>query len=568
MLGTVGARTHFSEPQELSYLKPSGANMPAPIALFAFNRPLHLTRTLVALAANELANQSDIFIFCDGPRNLQESSLCAEVVNVANNAKGFQSVTVQQQEHNKGLAPSIIEGVSQVLATHKQVIVLEDDLITSPYFLRYMNDGLTVYANNPKVASIHGWCFPHTVADPPQTFLLRGADCWGWATWERAWDVFEPDANKLLDELQKQSLINEFDLEGSYAYSSMLAQAAKGEISSWAIRWHASVFLADMYTLHPGQSLVHNIGLDNSGTHCSATHVFDTMLSKSCPALQEQPIAGNTIMQHAQKQMYLHASSHNQQKTEINSPWQGDYPDWESATAACGEGYSSDAIFERVEAAALAVKKGQALWERDSVLFYHEEYSWPLVAGLMTIAVQHKGSLHVLDFGGALGSTYQQNKRILQLIPDVSWHIVEQPHVVDCGKQKFTSKRCTFHETMKECFAQVPINVVLFSSVLQYMAEPYAVLQEALDMQPAAILIDRTSFLRGREKITVQHVPEEIYPAKYPCWWLNRNRVASMLANSYTCLPDYKSPVDPPGFYGFLAIKKETYAQAYTTEVL
>lgn len=555
--------------------------MLTPIALFAFNRPKHFKRTLAALTANELANESDLYIFCDGPRNVEESKLCAQVTKIAHGATGFKNVTVYQQRKNRGLAPSIIEGVTSMVAAHGQVIVLEDDLITSPYFLRYMNDGLTVYANSPKVASIHGWCFPHMIPNTPQTFFLHGADCWGWATWKRAWDIFEPDANKLLAELKQKNLIEEFDLEGSYRYSTMLKQAARGEISSWAVRWHASTFLADMYTLYPGHSLVHNIGMDNSGTHCTATYLLNTATINNPVLVLEQPVATNKIMRQVQNRTYKQLSEHkdNNLKSVLKScippillhavkknfikpaenliNWKGDYPDWQSACAACGEGYSSDAIFERVKMAALAVQNGEALWERDSVLFYHEEYSWPLIAGLMAVAAKHKGSLHVLDFGGALGSTYQQNKQILNLLSDVSWHIVEQPHVVACGKQKFTSKRCMFHATMKECFAAAPINVILFSSVLQYMPEPYALLQEALDSHPDAILIDRTPFLPNSDRITVQHVPETIYPAKYPCWWLNRSFVASMFTGSHTCFPDYKSSVDPSGFYGFLSIKKE-----------
>ena len=568
--------------------------MPAPIALFAFNRPDHLARTLTALAANELASESDLYIFRDGPRNEQESSLCAEVAQVAHGATGFKSVTVHKQEKNRGLASSIIEGVTNMVAAHGHVIVLEDDLVTSPYFLRYMNDGLTVYADNPKVASIHGWCFPHTGA-LPETFFLRGTDCLGWATWKRAWNFFEAEAGRLRKELNKKGLVDSFNCNNAFDYVEMLQSVEKGKVSSWAVRWRATAYLNDMYTLHPGSSLVQHMGGDGSGSNAGVTDIFDVPLSLNPIEVHPQPVVEDERIRvmdmlfhsrfncapcslsqrivrkvlssplvHKNKEMiidwlppalYRFLAKLKEKRSEPPSPWQGDYPDWKSACAACDEGYSSDAIFERVKAAALAVQNGQALWERDSVLFYKEEYSWPLVAGLMAVAAKHKGNLHVLDFGGALGSTFQQNKRILELLPSVSWHIVEQPHVVESGKQQFTTATCIFHENMNDCFANAPINVVLFSGVLQYMPEPYALLQEALDNKPDAILIDRTPFLPDSDKITVQHVPEAIYPAQYPCWWLNRSHIASMLANSYTCLPDYESPVDPNGFYGFLAIK-------------
>lgn len=558
--------------------------MRAPIILFAFNRPQHLQKTLEALAANEMAGESDLYIFCDGPRHAQDEALCLEVRKIADGATGFKSVTVKKQSDNLGLAPSVIAGVTQLVNKEGRVIVMEDDLVTSPYFLRYMNDGLNLYANNPKVASIHGWCFPHNVPAPPETFFLRGADCWGWATWKRAWDLFESDAGLLLDKLKANQLIHEFNLDGTYSYTDMLQQVFDGTVSSWAVRWHASVYLADCYTLYPGRTLVHNIGLDDSGTHCSTTGLFDSLVSlQPCP-VNEIPVRVEPQMLKALVTLFSKNSKHGsksfmkklkkslkkrlgffskEEKKEAPKrdvlEWAGEYADWESALSACGEGYSSDLIFERVANAAHAVYKGDALWERDSVLFYNEEYSWPFVASLMSVAAQHNGHLHVLDFGGALGSTYYQNKRFLNALPDISWHIVEQPHIVDYGQKHFPSGLCKFHASMAECLKKNDINVILFSSVLQYMSEPYALLQEAIDIGPSAIIIDRTPFLPNQEKITVQHVPEEIYPATYPCWWLNRNHVESLLAKSYSCFPDYPSPVDPSGFYGFLAIKRKDH---------
>lgn len=562
--------------------------MPAPILLFAFNRPEHLKKTLAALAANELASASDLFIICDGPRHDQDIPLCAAVQKTADKAAGFKSVNVSKKTKNCGLASSVIAGVTEIVNEKGRAIVMEDDLVTSPYFLRYMNDGLELYADNPKVASIHGWCFPHGVPQPPETFFLRGADCWGWATWKRAWDIFEADAAKLLKELQERQLVHNFDLDGSYSYSGMLRQVIDGSVSSWAVRWHASSFLADKYTLYPGRPLVQNIGLDNSGTHCGTTTIFEDRLSQKPVAVSEIAVGVDHTMRSALVDFFRPSkpsgggkeSGFKKLRKKIRKclpsflrggrkkdsekkgqvlEWEGDYPDWQSACEVCGDGYSNDEIFARVTRAAWAVHNQEALWDRDSVLFHHEEYSWALVAGLMAAAVQNNGRLHVLDFGGALGSTFHQNKRFLNLAREVVWHIVEQPHVVDYGQANFTDGQCKFHHTMADCLRNNPINVILFSSVLQYMPDPYALLQEAVDSRPQAIIIDRTPFLPGRDQITVQRVPEDIYPAAYPCWRLNRARVGGILAGDYTCFPDYPSPVDPSGFYGFLALKKEAH---------
>ena len=150
--------------------------MYAPVCVFAFNRPGHLRQTLDALAANEAAAESDVFIFCDGPRNDREKARTDASREVARSASGFKSLTVNARDCNRGLAASIISGVTRIVAKYGTAIVLEDDLVTSPYFLRYMNDGLRVYAASPEVASIHGWCFPHFLPEAPETFLLRGAE--------------------------------------------------------------------------------------------------------------------------------------------------------------------------------------------------------------------------------------------------------------------------------------------------------------------------------------------------------------------------------------------------------
>ena len=171
-------------------MEPMGDQQPAqgnlaPIALFCFRRPAHLARVLEALQANTLASASILYLFCDGPRGPQDQLEVDEVRRVARAASGFAKVEVRCLEVNQGLAQSIISGVSEVLKRHGRVIVLEDDLVTSPYFLTFMNEALEKYEDTETVASIHGYLFP-VLEHLPETFFIRGADCWGWATWSRA----------------------------------------------------------------------------------------------------------------------------------------------------------------------------------------------------------------------------------------------------------------------------------------------------------------------------------------------------------------------------------------------
>jgi hypothetical protein len=219
------------------------------------------------LKANPLAAQSDLFVFSDGPKNADAAAGVAQVRELLKGLTGFRSVTVAERERNFGLAASIISGVTDIVSRHGAVIVLEDDLVTSPHFLRYMNDALELYRDREEVASIHGYIYPVEGA-LPETFFLRGADCWGWATWKRAWELFEPDGAKLLARLRDGKLTKAFDRDGSYEYTRMLEDQISGRNDSWAVRWYASAFLADRLTLYPGRSLVQNIGMDALGTHC------------------------------------------------------------------------------------------------------------------------------------------------------------------------------------------------------------------------------------------------------------------------------------------------------------
>jgi hypothetical protein len=244
-----------------------------------------------ALARNTLASQSELYVFLDGPKSTADTSLVSAVREQVSYISGFRSVTVKENNTNLGLSESVSRGVTQILDSYEQVIVLEDDMITSPYFLEYMNDGLAVYRQDANVASIHG--FMYKISNLPETFFMKGADCWGWATWKRAWAHYQSDGQSLLNQLQSAGLEEAFNLDGAAPYSAMLADQIAGRNDSWAIRWHASAFLGGMFTLHPGKSFVRNIGLDASGTHCGCSAAFDTELTKGYTGLERVEIAEN-----------------------------------------------------------------------------------------------------------------------------------------------------------------------------------------------------------------------------------------------------------------------------------
>jgi putative methyltransferase (TIGR04325 family) len=220
--------------------------------------------------------------------------------------------------------------------------------------------------------------------------------------------------------------------------------------------------------------------------------------------------------------------------------WHGNYSSWDEALKK-SSGYSSQNILEKVKDSALKVKNGIAVYERDSLLFDHFEYSFPLLSGLLWIAGQKNGKLNVLDFGGSLGSTYFQNKSFLDTLAEVNWCIVEQPEVVKTGIENFENQRLHFFYSIDECLKTFDIHVVLLSSVLQYLENPYRFLDEILSQTPEYIIIDRTPFIKGNDRITIQTVNPKIYNGSYPCWFFNENNFVSFLLPAYKMIIEFSA---------------------------
>ena len=218
--------------------------------------------------------------------------------------------------------------------------------------------------------------------------------------------------------------------------------------------------------------------------------------------------------------------------------WKGSYSTWEEAKKV-SIGYDSKEILQKVRASLLKVKNKEAVFERDSVIFDKIQYSWPLLAGLMYACVKSKGELRVLDFGGSLGSTYFQNKKFLDEIEEVSWSIVEQKHFVDVGKKDFKDSRLKFYYDIETCKKEQNPNILVLSSVLQYIEKPYELMKSILKNSFDFILIDRTPFAKKRQ-IRLQMVPPQIYDASYPCWFFEENELLHFLKDQgYVVIEEY-----------------------------
>lgn len=251
----------------------------APIALFVYNRPDHMRRTLSYLQKNELAAESRLFIFSDGAKTDADEDKVAQIRQQAKQVTGFKSVKVIERKTNVGLANSIISGVTQLVNDYGKVIVFEDDLLSSPYTLQYFNEALDRYANQPEVMHIGAYMYDLKAANLPQTFFYRAATSWGWATWTRAWKNFEPNVDVLMQQFNKAK-IHEFSIEGTMNFWKQMLQFKAGKNNSWAIRWYASIFLKHGLTLNPSHSLIQNIGHDGTGVHSNNEDIYQVNISR------------------------------------------------------------------------------------------------------------------------------------------------------------------------------------------------------------------------------------------------------------------------------------------------
>lgn len=260
---------------------------PAPVCLFAFNRPDHTRRTLSALARSPLAKSTAVTVFVDGPRSDDEVPLVDQVAATVAAQKGFADLTIHRRDRNAGLAKSIEEGVSQMMNAYGRSIILEDDILTSPAFLHYMNLALDRYRNEPGVWHIAG--FNENIADNrgvSGSALWRFMSCWGWATWADRWAHYKRDPDRLIQQFSDEDIAR-FNLDGANDFWSQVLANQSGEMNTWAVFWYATIFQHGGLCLSPHYSYVENIGFDGSGSHgvVNRSYALDSLNQDTAPVL-------------------------------------------------------------------------------------------------------------------------------------------------------------------------------------------------------------------------------------------------------------------------------------------
>lgn len=275
----------------------------APIVLFAYNRPWHTRQTIEALRRNIFADQSELFIYSDGAKNIKDEQRVRQVRDYLTTIKGFRKVEIIEREKNWGLANNIIDGVTQIVNEFGKIIVLEDDILTSPHFLKFINEALNIYEDKERVMHISGYLFPINAKDLPDAFFLKFTSCWGWATWKRAWSFFKRKPEEQINILNENE-IKDFNFSNSFNYWSHLVLNYKSKIYTWAIFWYLNVYLNNGLSLYPNESLTRNIGTDGTGEHFSInTNKFDVKISEKTnwifpDKIEENQIARRALMEY------------------------------------------------------------------------------------------------------------------------------------------------------------------------------------------------------------------------------------------------------------------------------
>lgn len=562
--------------------------MLAPIVLFVYNRPWHTQQTVEALQRCELAAESDLYIFADGFKadiTEEQKSKISEVRKYIHAIDGFRSVTIEESKTNKGLANSVISGITKVIEKHGKVIVVEDDIVVHPFFLRFMNDVLECYREDKRIFTIGATSLDINIPTTYEhdIFIAPRVESWGWGTWHDRWITanWDTDTYPIVKHPTKKRIRQL--CKGGNDFWPMLQGQASHQIDSWAVRWQYNMAQQRKYCIYPTSSLVKNIGLDGTGVNCGETNIalLPNYNSKYYNFIFNKDIKPNQNINKEYENYYQAESRASFMKRFIKHPligkairkirkflltsenekmvfgFFGDYSSFEEVSALCN-GYSANNIIEATLSSTLKVKNGEAIFERDSFIFDKIQYSYPLLACLFKVAVEHNNKLRVLDFGGALGSHYYQNKEFLQPIHIEQWTVVEQLAYVNLGNEKIADGILDFAYNIEDV---KNANILLSSSTLQYMEEPYLWAKKFIDSGIDYILLDRIQFnAEKRDRLTLQTVPPEIYNAQYPSWFLIEEKLIEIMREKYDMILDFDSTIDRaniPSYYkGFLFKKR------------
>lgn len=276
----------------------------APVVLFTYNRLDHTRQTVEALQENVYAEETELYIYSDAPKNEAAAESVRVVREYLHGVTGFKRVEIIERAENWGLARNIIDGVTKIVNEYGKVIVLEDDIVTSKYFLQYMNEGLERYKDEAQVMEISGFAPRMPMSGVPETYFLCFGDCWGWATWDRAWRYFKREPEKCRRSFTPEE-IKRFNLDDNTdEFWEQVVANCDGRLYTWAIFWYAAIFKQNGLCLIPNESMVRNCGMDGTGEHCDSNDNYEVVVRNRPIAFFPDKIEENILARHMWCEFY------------------------------------------------------------------------------------------------------------------------------------------------------------------------------------------------------------------------------------------------------------------------
>ena len=510
----------------------------APIVIFTYNRPDKTLKVIESLKKNQLAKYSNLYVFCDGINKSKKDDFFKVncVIEIIKNTDGFKNIKLIQRNKNLGLYKNITLGLDYIFKKNKKAIILEDDIIVSPNFLKYMNDCLIMYENDNEVGSI---CsnLSKNKEKLPSTFFLYHQDCWGWGAWRRSWKLFDHNNKRLLKKIKDQGLEKKFNFENKYNFTRLLVgnQLKK---RSWAVNWYASLLVHKKLSLYSSIPMSKNIGLGENSTNSKM--IFKVLdVAKLKKNIKYKKIKIEESQEGYKAIINFYAKNQNIKpinlvnKLRIKVRWvgiiiknffskrknnfffTGPFDNWEDALKN-SEGYENKKIIEKLFKSAMKVKNKKFAYERDTVLFSKPSYDWLILHNILKHCNNHK-NLNLIDFGGSLGSTYFQHKFFFILFKSIKWNIVEQKKISSIGKKFFKNKNLNFYDDLRVAMKENAPKFILLNNVLQYIENPLHIINLLSRYKGITIIIDKIIFTKqDKDIIIVQKTPKRIYEASYP----------------------------------------------------
>ena len=510
----------------------------APIVIFTYNRPDKTLKVIESLKKNQLAKYSNLYVFCDGINKSKKDDFFKVncVIEIIKNTDGFKNIKLIQRNKNLGLYKNITLGLDYIFKKNKKAIILEDDIIVSPNFLKYMNDCLIMYENDNEVGSI---CsnLSKNKEKLPSTFFLYHQDCWGWGAWRRSWKLFDHNNKRLLKKIKDQGLEKKFNFENKYNFTRLLVgnQLKK---RSWAVNWYASLLVHKKLNLYSSIPMSKNIGLGENSTNSKM--IFKVLdVAKLKKNIKYKKIKIEESQEGYKAIINFYAKNQNIKpinlvnKLRIKVRWvgiiiknffskrknnfffTGPFDNWEDALKN-SEGYENKKIIEKLFKSAMKVKNKKFAYERDTVLFSKPSYDWLILHNILKHCNNHK-NLNLIDFGGSLGSTYFQHKFFFVLFKSIKWNIVEQKKISSIGKKFFKNKNLNFYDDLRVAMKENAPKFILLNNVLQYIENPLHIINLLSRYKGITIIIDKIIFTKqDKDIIIVQKTPKRIYEASYP----------------------------------------------------